>query len=114
MVFAVISFAPGLTPVQHKRAAVGAPPCTDSPAPYPELLEDAGWVVREQRDVTAAFGELCARDLAAFETRAQRLRKLLGDSELSDRLVLRRAKVEGVQEGTIRREVFVATPAAHA
>ena len=112
MVFSVISFAPDLTPAQQARAAAGAPPCTGSCAPYSELLDDAGWHVRKHMDVTAAFGAVCAQELAAFEARLDRLRDVLGDEELSERLALRRAKVAGVGEGLIRREIFVATAAS--
>ena len=111
MVFVVISFAEGLTSAEHEEAAAGAPPCTDTCAPYAELLEDSGWKIRQQLDVTAEFGAISTRELAAFESRSQRLREVLGDEEFSDRLALRTAKVSGIRAGAIRRELFVATPA---
>ena len=59
-----------------------------------------------------AIGAIHRAFLAAFEARSDRLCELLGEQELSDRLALRRAKVEGIREGAIRREVFLAAPAA--
>jgi hypothetical protein len=62
-------------------------------------------------DVTAAFGAVSAQELAAFGARLDRLRDVIGDEGICERLALRRAKVAGVGEGLIRREIFVATAA---
>ncbi len=110
MVFSVISFRKGMTRAERDRAAQGAPPCTEAPAPYAELLERSGWTVATQLDVTPQFADITERELAAFESRADRLLALLGQSELSERLALRRAKVAGIHDGLIRRETFVARP----
>jgi hypothetical protein len=108
MVFTVISFAPEMTAGQRARAEAGAPPFTESLAPYPDLLNEAYWELEEQIDVTAAFCEISRRELDAFVARSGRLREQLGEPEFSERLALRRAKVAGIEEGLIRRYLFVA------
>ena len=111
MVFAVIEFAADITGAELELASAGAPPCTASPAPYPELLEGAAWRVEERIDLTSGFDDISRRELVAFETRSDRLLALLGTSEFATRLALRRAKVAGIGDGSIRRALYVARPA---
>ena len=108
MAFSVISFAPGITHAERERAQAGAPPCTATDPPYTELLSRAGWEIVESVDVTQGFADITRRELAAFKARADRLRELIGEVDLADRLALRRARVAGLLDGLIRRDLFFA------
>jgi hypothetical protein len=74
--------------------------------PYTELLARSGWEIVESVDVTPGFADITRRDLAAFAARASRLRELVGEVELADRLALKRARVAGLADDLIRRELF--------
>lgn len=110
MAFSVISFAPGITDAERERAQAGAPPCTATDNSYSDLLDRAGWEVIESIDVTPGFADITRRELTAFEARANRLRELIGEVDLADRLALRRARIAGLDDGLIRRALFVARP----
>jgi hypothetical protein len=111
MVFSVISFERGITAGQLARAAKGAPACTASSAPYQTLLDDAGWVVEDIVDVTPQFRVLSVRERAAYLARSESLRDILGASEFSEQLAYRDAKVAGIEDGLIRRHLYLASPA---
>jgi len=110
MAFAVITFAPKLTAAERELAKAGAPAFTETSEAYPELLDGSGWEIDDQTDVTAAFFDLCRRELTAFEARSDRLRELLGKSDFNERLTLRLSKVAGIEAGVIRREIYKVHP----
>ena len=106
MAFSVISFAPGISHAERERVSTAAPPCTAADAPYADLLTRSGWELVEAVDVTPGFADITRRELAAFELRADRLRELIGESELADRLALRHARAAALADGLLRRELF--------
>lgn len=67
----------------------------------------SGWNVIEQVDVTVAYGETTRRGLAAYESRAEWAAAVLGVDELDRRLAKRRAYAQAIEEGVLRRELFV-------
>lgn len=110
MAFSVISFAPGISDAERERAQAGAPPCAATDNSYSDLLDRSGWEAVKSVDVTPGFVDITGRELAAFETRANRLRKLIGEVDLADCLALRRARVAGLDDGLLRRDLFVVRP----
>jgi len=112
MVFTVISVAPGLAVAGHKRAVEFGPPFAEARAGYPILLQQAGWTIMEQIDVTAEYAKSVGAQLRAEEAHADKLSELLGAAEFSERLARRRGTVRAADEGLLRRELFAATAAA--
>ena len=110
MAFTVIAFAPGITTAERGRAQEGAPPFTAADASYPDLLEVGGWRIEARSDLTASFEDISRRELAAFELRTDRLIELLGESDFEGRIALRRARLDGIRDGAIRRELYVVRP----
>ena len=112
MVFTVISIAPGLSSADHQRAVEFGPPFVKAPAGYPELLRRTGWEITFHADLTAEFGETVGRVLRAEEARSDDLSEFLGKAEFAERMARRRNKIQAIEDGLIRRELIVATPAA--
>jgi hypothetical protein len=111
MAFSVISFQPGISADQLARASKGAPSCTDSSSPYEMLLDDSGWTLEDMVDLTSHFRTLSERERAAYLARSESLRSILGAAEFAERLAYRDAKVAGIDEGLIRRHLYLARPA---
>ena len=110
MVFSVIFVAPGLAPPAYRRAVENGPEFIETESDYPTLLGDADWDVRERIDVTAAYGAACGRQLAADEAHRTALEDLLGAAELAERLAGWRSKLDVIEDGHLRRYIFVAVP----
>ncbi len=109
MVFTVISITSGLSSADHRRAVEFGPPFVEAPAGYPELLRRTGWETTFHADLSAEFGETVGRVLRAEEARADELSEFLGETEFTERLARRRNKLQVIEEGLLRRELFVAT-----
>ncbi len=111
MAFTVISIPPGLSSDDHRRAAVAGPPFVESGVDYPTLLRQTGWTIAECGDLTVEYGDAIRRLLRALVTHADQLRELLGAAQFSERVESKRACVEAVEGGLLRRELFVTDPA---
>lgn len=110
MVFTVISIPPGLTGADHARAVDCGPPFIAAERDYRSLLEDTGWVIIDQLDVSAAYEETGRRYIHEVEARADALCGLLGEAELCELLAKRQNNVKAVADRIVRREMFVASP----
>jgi hypothetical protein len=75
------------------------------------LLHRTGWIVLDYQDVTLDYAASCGRQLRADEERKDALTKLIGATEFDERLADWRSKLSVLNEGLLRRELFVATPA---
>jgi ubiquinone/menaquinone biosynthesis C-methylase UbiE len=110
MVFSVISTAPGLSAAQYARAAAGGPPFIEADCPYPEMLGRAGWVIADRVDLTAEYRASVVRMLGQLESRADEIAKIFGDDDASEERARRRATLEALEAGLLRRELFGVLP----
>ena len=111
MVFSVIFVAPGLAPAAYRRAVENGPEFIETASDYPTLLAETGWDLVQRIDVGADYGAACRRQLAADEAHQGALEALLGAADLAERLAGWRANLEVIDDGHLRREIFVAAPA---
>jgi cyclopropane fatty-acyl-phospholipid synthase-like methyltransferase len=110
MAFTVISIAPGLSPDKYGRAVENGPEFIESEADYPTLLGQAGWVIVDRQDLTPDYAASCRRQLQADEESKDALETLIGPSEFGERQAGWRSKLTAIDDGLLRRQLFVATP----
>lgn len=111
MVFTVISVTPGLLGGDYQRAVENGPEFIESDIDYPSLLHQTGWTVLDYQDITLDYVASCRRQLLADEAQEDALTTLMGTTEFDERVADWRSKLEVLNEGLLRRELFVATPA---
>ena len=107
-VFSVISIPPGLTGADDERASHAAPPFAESDAPYPEMIESAGWEITEHIDMTGQYLDSARVTVTAEEENGEALRELHGEEDYAARLERRKMLVGVLEDGLARREIFVA------
>ena len=110
MVFTVIWITPGLSPADRERALAGAPLFGEPETDYPTLLGQTGWTVTDSSDITADYAESIRRFESADEEFKDQLEPLLGAAEFAERQAGWRAEFGAIEEGLLRRDLFVATP----
>lgn len=113
MVFSVIFIAPGLGAGDRERAIAGGPPFVDAPAPYPEMLGEAGWEIVGRIDLTAEYLESTRRHVSGLETYKREVIEAYGEDRASEMLDHRRNTVSALEAGLLRRELFNTVPAVH-
>ena len=72
------------------------------------MLSRAGWKIIEHVDVTRDYAETARRQLRAYESRAKLASEVLGGGEFERRLTSKREYIQAIDEGLLRRELFVA------
>lgn len=107
MVFSVISIAPGLSSADYARAVDAGPPFVETAVDYPNLLRQSGWVIVDCVDLTVEYARTHRRLLREQEARADELNELMGAAELSEWMTAKRATVEAIESGFLRRQLFV-------
>ena len=108
MVFTTLLLGPGLSRAERALARrLVSTGCRATSVEQREMMGRSGWNVIEQVDVTEKYGETARRILGAYESRAERAADVLGTDELDRRLAKRRAYVQAIEEGLLRRELFV-------
>ncbi len=110
MVFSVISITPGLAGADYQRAASSGPPFIETDSPYPELLGQAGWDITDHRDLTAEYTASVGKMLDKLETHAAEIALLFGEDDASQERDRRRAALEALEAGLLRRELFGVVP----
>ena len=80
--------------------------------PYPEMLHLAGWEITDHRDLTGVYEVTLGRMLEKLETHAEEIANLIGDDDAADERARRRAALEAVEQGLLRRELFGVVPKA--
>ena len=110
MVFTVISVAPGLSNEDHRRAVENGPEFIESDTEYPALLAQTGWTMLDRQDLTVEYTASCRRQLRADDERKDALTALIGAAEYSERQADWRSKIAALEDGLLRRELFLATP----
>jgi SAM-dependent methyltransferase len=111
MVFSVISIAPGLSPAEHRRAAVAGPPFKAVSSDYPDMLASSGWALLRTVDLTEAYAASVRRRLSEEEANRDALVKILDEAELAETIGRRRRTSEAISDGLLRRELMVARAA---
>lgn len=110
MVFTVISVTPDLSSEDHRRAVENGPEFIESDTEYPALLAQTGWTILDHQDLTMDYAASCRRQLRADDERKDALTALIGATEYSERQAGWQSKIEALEDGLLRRELFVATP----
>lgn len=111
MAFTVISIAPALSSEDYRRAVQAGPLFKETAVPYPAMLEQTGWTITDQFDLTVEYAQAARHMLCEEERRADALARVLGAAEFSDTLARRRRTIEALNQGLLQRELFVAKPA---
>jgi len=106
MVFTVIFITPGLTPVEHQRAVAGGPPFVDTETPYPEMLRQIGWQITDRQDKTTSYRTNVDRQMDNLEANAREITHLFGEADAAKELTHKRATLEALDSGLLRRELF--------
>jgi SAM-dependent methyltransferase len=109
MAFTVISIASDLPSAGYQRAVEFGPPFVESALGYPALLDQSGWEITDYVDVTTEYAATVRRLLAAWEEREAALAELLGAAEFFAMVARRRGGLAAIEDGLIRRELFVTT-----
>jgi ubiquinone/menaquinone biosynthesis C-methylase UbiE len=109
MAFTVISIASDLLSADYQRAVEFGPPFVESALEYPALLDRSGWRTTDYVDVTAEYAATVRRLLSAWEEREDRLADLLGAAEFSAMVTRRRGGLAAIEDGLLKRELFVTT-----
>lgn len=106
--FGVIFGASGLSPAERRRVTLAGPPEWRLRRTYPEMLRAAGFVDVEERDVTPEYLEVARRKLALSERLADGLSELMGPAEYAEAHAKRGRCVAAIEDGLLRRAIFVA------
>lgn len=110
MVFTVIWITPGLSHDDYQRALENAPEFGEVKSDYPTLLQDTGWTVTDCSDVTEGYASTMRRQIRADSEFRAELEELLGVTEFAERLAGWRSELAAIEEGLLRRDLFVARP----
>lgn len=106
--FSTIFPTEGLSPRDRRRVIDAGPPDVALRRPYPTMLAAAGFVDVEEHDLTPAYLTTARRKLAGMDRLADRLVDVLGREEFDETLARRRRAAAAIEEGLLRRAVFVA------
>lgn len=109
MVFTVISIVPGLSDTDYQRALEAGPPYVEAEDDYGALLEQTGWDIAEQIDVTANFAETIRRLIHMERQQESALSTLYDEETLAERRTSRDIKLRALEDGLLRREIFKVT-----
>jgi cyclopropane fatty-acyl-phospholipid synthase-like methyltransferase len=110
MVFTVIWITPGLSHDDYGRALEAAPEFGEVEADYPTLLGQTGWTVTDSTNVTEGYASWTHRQIQADREFKNELEALLGVTEFADRLADWRSQLDAIEEGLLRRDLFMAIP----
>ena len=110
MVFSVILIAPDLADADYERAAGSGPPFIAADGPYTEMLGEAGWDIADHRDLTADYTATVGNMLEQLERNAAEIDKLFGEEDAAQERRRRRATIDALGDGLIRRELFSVVP----
>ncbi len=112
MVFSVILITPGLAEAEYERAAAGGPPFIRAETSYPQMLNEAGWDITDQRDLPADYRATVDHMLEQLEHHADEVGKLFGEDDAAQERARRRATLDALADGLLRRELFSVVPRA--
>jgi SAM-dependent methyltransferase len=108
MAFLTIEPAEGLSAVQLQRAIANGPPEVAVEAPHAQMLATAGFTEIEAVDVTVEFSRTQQAWIDTWRARQSELRSLLGAEALNERDTERQAMRFALDEGMLRRRLYLA------
>ena len=109
MVFSFIVVAPNLAPAAYVRAVANGPDFIEAKPDYPILLRETGWTIAERHDLTPDYAAICRRQLRVDASEKDALTTLLGATAFAERQASWLDQLACVNEGLLRRELFLAT-----
>ncbi len=113
MVFSVILISPGLSRADYQRALEGGPSFMSTQHSYPDLLQNSGWEMIDQVDLSAEFLDTLQVILKNEHRYADDLETLLGKDETLMRLNRTESYINTLEHGLIRRALFHAIPVSN-
>jgi ubiquinone/menaquinone biosynthesis C-methylase UbiE len=108
MVFTVISMAANLSRTERENTLGTAPEFVESEVDYLTMLEQSGWSVIDNQDLSAAYAASCHRQVKAMKQNKDDYIIITGASDYDDRLTRYASKFAALEDGRLRRELFVA------
>ena len=110
MVFSVILVAPGLSAEDYQRAAAGGPTFIESPAEYPDMIEQAGWEITAHSDLTAEYVNSFKNMYAREQDNIGEFERVHGPDGASEIMARRERTLDALQRDLLRREIFTVVP----
>ena len=107
MVFTVISMAANLSPAQREDTLAVAPEFVESDTDYLTMLEQTGWSVIEYLDLSDAYKASCRRQVKAMRENKDDVVAITGQSDFEIRFAEYSSKGSALDDGRLRRELFV-------
>ena len=98
----------GLSAAEIERAVAAGPPQIGADEDHPELLASAGFTDIEAVDATAAYHETQLGWLDRWADRKEALMGTLGEQLYDERQAERRSTLAAIEEGLLRRTLFLA------
>jgi SAM-dependent methyltransferase len=108
MAFSVIAVAKSLSGASREMAIASGPAYVDAPHDYAVLLQRAGWRLAARSDVTAEFTRTLRLSIDGLGERASAIEAVLGSAEYAAKMKRRTEALQGVEQGWLVREIFVA------
>ncbi len=110
MAFTVIYITPGLDKIAHKRAVKNSPDFIQTDAEYETMLKACGWLIDEQIDLSKDYYETCRLQIEADDLYREELINVLGEKQALGRISNWQAKLEVIEEGLVKRDLFICSP----
>jgi len=110
MVFSVIYITPGLDKIDYERAVLNSPDFIQTDGEYETMLRECGWHIEEQIDLSEDYQETCRLQIEADDLHREELIKLVGEKQALDRMSNWKSKLEVIEEGLVKRDLFVCSP----
>ena len=110
MAFTVIYITSGLGKLDHERAVKNSPDFIQTDAEYETMLQECGWHIDEQVDLSKDYHETCRLQIEADNLYYKELIELLGEKQALDRMSNWKCKLEVIGEGLVKRDLFVCSP----
>lgn len=111
MVFTVISMPANLSRAERENTLGTAPEFVESEIDYLAMLEQSGWSVIDNQDLSAAYAASCHRQVKAMKENKDDYITITGAADYDDRLNRYTSKFAALEDGRLRRELFVAETA---
>ena len=107
MSFSVIAPAPALSGPAMEEALEAGPPFVDVDGDYESLLDESGWSIVEQIDVTEQHLRSLQTLVRNMSAGAVELTEALGADELAAQKQRREFQISAIQRGLLRRDIFL-------
>lgn len=108
MVFTTVLVGRDLGEEDRRRAIRVGPSAVETRRDHGRLLEAAGFVDIDELDITEAYSRTARAWLEGCERLAGELATVYGEAEFQQTRVDRRATVEAIEAGLLRRSLFAA------